>query len=130
MSGPRSMQMRERVKWRGGSWQHGTEAYRLEVDGSVLRDGRSGCGGVLHDAQGQWICGFSWVLEIRNVSVYSDYIEAINLATRRCDIDYPFKDLVDEVRMLIYRDWSVRVFNVLREEIPLADNRLANFSGY
>ncbi|XP_028794256.1 uncharacterized protein LOC114749883 [Neltuma alba] len=31
----------------------------LEVDGSVLQDGRSGCRGILKDEKGGWICGFS-----------------------------------------------------------------------
>ncbi|XP_028791878.1 uncharacterized protein LOC114747703 [Neltuma alba] len=123
---------------------------KLEVDGSVLRNGHSGCGGVIRDYLNNWICGFCakltnvsptiaelmgilhslnlvWSRGHQKILIYSDSMEAINLATRGCEDSYPFKDLVDYVRLTVNRDWHTIFCHVERDLIPLADS-LANYA--
>lgn len=122
----------------------------LEVDRSVLSSGRSGCGGVLHAGDNRWIYGFSyklsmippaiaeliaiihmlqlcWIQGYRNIKVVTDCIEVVSLVTRGCDAMHPFKDTVDEARMMIARNWNIVFHPVLRDSNILA-NRLVKIA--
>lgn len=122
----------------------------LYVDGSVLGDGRSGCGGVALRGVGNWIVGFSykligvppviaellaclhglhlcWARGFRNICLFSDCIEAINFLLRGCEDQHPYADIITDVRLLMNRDWNVKVYHVYREHSRVAD-QLAKMS--
>ncbi|XP_028798922.1 uncharacterized protein LOC114754310 [Neltuma alba] len=107
--------------------KHPNDFIKVAIDGSVLDNGRSGCGGFICDNNDRWICGFScklisvppviaellgvihgltlcWTRGYRKIILFFDCIAAINFALRGCDSDHPFKDIIDDVRLLINRD--------------------------
>ena len=125
-------------------------ATTVVVDGSVLADGRSGCGGYIHDRDGGWLGGFScklisvpvvcaeligiihglnwcWNKQYRDIDLLSDSIEAVNYIIRGCDPDHPFQDIIEEARKCYFRDWTIRIHHVHREHTHIAD-RLAKYS--
>ncbi|XP_028784123.1 uncharacterized protein LOC114740158 [Neltuma alba] len=80
---------------------------KLEVDGSVLQDGRSGCGGAVWSSYDQWLVGFSckltsvppaiaellgilhglqlcWDKRYRNIAIYTDCVETLSMIYRGC----------------------------------------------
>jgi ribonuclease HI len=52
------------------TWQQPEEGWVvLNTDGASRRDVAAGCGGLLHNSNGQWICGFS-----RHIGMCSAYL--------------------------------------------------------
>lgn len=122
----------------------------LICDGSVLQDGRSGCGGYILDHNGEWLGGFSckltmvpsvfaellglihglnwcWDRGHREVVIYSDSTEAINYILRGCELNHPYIDIVTEARKCYYRSWDIQLHHVTRDFVQIAD-RLAKLS--
>ena len=100
---------------------------KLEVDGSAKVNAISGCGGAIKDKEGRWIAGFScklvfvppaiaellgfwndlrlcWSRGFKNVVLFSDCVEAISFCIRGCDINHPFRDIIEYVRLLLNRE--------------------------
>ena len=99
----------------------------MEVDGSAKGNGISGCGGAIKDKDGSWITGFScklafvpptivellgfcndlclsWSKGFMNVVLFSDCVEVINFCIRGCYINHPFRDIIEDIGMLLNRD--------------------------
>ena len=116
----------------------------LETDGSVLASGSSGCGGVVKKHDGQWILGYScklvptppaiaevmailnglhlcWQRGCRNVFVFSDCIEALQLLIHGCQPHHPFFDIISETRLFTQRNWDVHLQHRNREFLVFAD---------
>ena len=122
----------------------------LVVDGSVLEDGRSGCGGYIQDYDRTWLGAFSckltsvplvcaellgitlglnwcWDRGLTEITLLTDSLEAINYLLRGCEEQHPFKELIDDARTCYHRDWRIQLCHVYREHIETAD-RLSKFS--
>ena len=117
----------------------------LETDASVKEDRRSACGGVLRDNSNNWLGGFMckltaipvsiaeiigiihglnlcWSRGYRQVLVHTDSMEAISLLTWGCGNSHPFKDVIEEGRLILTKTWQVTLAHKPREEILLADH--------
>lgn len=158
----REMLKHYRQKWGGESlnpppqeiadvkWQIPPRGWvKVNVDGSFIREGIGGCGGVVRGHAGEWIKGFSikleepiqiatevaavleglklcWDLQLRKVIVESDdkeVVEAIQGKRQICAC----KDLWEQICELSNRDWNVTFDHVLRESNECA-NKLAAVS--
>ncbi|XP_028785559.1 uncharacterized protein LOC114741452 [Neltuma alba] len=116
----------------------------LEVDGLVLTNGDSSCGGVIKDEDGRWIVGFRcklvpvppamaellgvmhglqlcWERGYRKILLRSDCVSVLNLLSRGCEGDHPFNDIILDARMMMYRDWQVHLTFMDREQNNIAD---------
>lgn len=99
---------------------------KLEIDGSVLPNGASGCGGVLKSPQGNWMGGFScklttvlptiaeliginnglqlcWNRGYSNIVVMTDCTKTLCM-TRSIHI---YRPIVQDSRVLLHREWQV-----------------------
>ena len=118
----------------------------MYVDGSVLEDGRSGCGGAIMSGDGAWISGFScklikvpsviaellgclhglqlsWIrCYSRNSFLFSDCREAINFLLRGCKENHLFPNIISDVRLIMNRDWSIKLYRVYREHSKIAEH--------
>ncbi|XP_028783831.1 uncharacterized protein LOC114739897 [Neltuma alba] len=101
--------------------------FHLESDGSVLKDNSSGCGGMLRLQEVVEIFGIFYGLQmcwdrgIRDIVVHSDCLEAINLLIRGYNLDHPFRDLIEETRLLLHRDWQVYLSYTPISNLTLVD---------
>ncbi|KAK4252645.1 hypothetical protein QN277_014390 [Acacia crassicarpa] len=120
---------------------------KINVDGAVTADGSlAGCGGVLRDARGVWLSGFSYHLGIcsaleaeewaflkglqfaRNkgvdhLVVESDSWELISALSQPADVNGQSL-VMAQIRDLLALDWSVQWKHAFREQNQVAD-RLA-----
>lgn len=55
---------------------------------------------------------------MREIEVNSDCAQAINLLTRGNSGEHPFKDVIEETRNLLLREWEV-IFNCIYRENSL-----------
>lgn len=122
----------------------------LIVDGSVLDDGRSGCGGYILNKDGMWLSGFSckliavpvvcaeligiihglnwcWDRKYREIAIFLDSLEAVNYILRGCDVDHPFRDVIEDTHQCYFRDWDIHIHHVARDSTHIADS-LAKYS--
>ncbi|XP_028753586.1 uncharacterized protein LOC114713165 [Neltuma alba] len=79
--------------------------------------------GVIHGLQLCWSRGY------RKIVIFTDCVDAMSLFCRGCDENYPFKDVVDDARLLFHREWTITLVHTTREQIPIAD-QLAKFSHF
>lgn len=127
-------------------WHTPPEAYiKLNVDGSSLGNpGRSGFGGILRDMNGEWVSGFSgfcgyttninaellaiyhglrvaWDMGFRLVICESDSQVAISLVTTEVDQFHPHANLINSIKRLTTRDWTLVFTHTLRKGNECAD---------
>ncbi|XP_028778309.1 uncharacterized protein LOC114734823 [Neltuma alba] len=118
---------------------------RVDVDASVLENGQAACGGVIRDEGGRWIAGFKRglgvlpstiaellaihtglevcrSLNLPNIQLCSDSLEAINMLARPNGGDHPFYNEIEEVKSLLYEWHNVRIGYSNRDSIGCADN--------
>ncbi|XP_028761232.1 uncharacterized protein LOC114719845 [Neltuma alba] len=121
-----------------------TSYIRLDVDGSVSRNGMGACGGIIRDDQGAWLMGFqqklgqagSTTAELMaiqaglhlcktkgysKVKLYSDSWEAIQLLASNCNPSHPLREEITETRSLIFSNWDLEVRHAYREANKCAD---------
>ena len=107
---------------------------KVNVDGSCFgKPPRAGFGGVLRNANGEWIAAFSgaageeghmraWHLGYRWVWCETDSEEALRLVTGQVEARYhAFGSVIADVRELLKRDCVARVSHTLREANRCAD---------
>lgn len=107
-----------------------TNSYKMEVKTANPTETRSGCGGAVYNEEGNWTWGFCcklrkvppdiaeligiihglyscWEKGIRHIAITTSSVNLLNWITRGCDIRHPFKDLIQEARALIHKQWQV-----------------------
>ena len=118
--------------------------YHLETDGSVLSSGSSGCGGIIKNSNGDWRGGYALKLtnvppsiaeliaiiqglqicrnrSYKKIHIWTNSLEAVNLLMRGCLATHPFKEVIDEARLLFGCDWQVILTHRQRDENTQAD---------
>ncbi|CAN1150374.1 Putative ribonuclease H protein At1g65750 [Linum perenne] len=101
-------------------------------------------GGLLRDAQGEWVAGFTnklgggsaiqaeltairdglslvWVLGFRKVQAESDCLEAVEMMTCMEFQNHPHAVLGYEIKELFSRDWECTFKHIYREANKIAD---------
>ena len=109
----------------------------IHVDNTLSR-------GLMRNYIGRWMGGFScklykvpptiaeliammhglnlcWQANHRKVNVFSDSTEAINLLLRGCQKDHPFRDVVEEAKSMLLRNWHVCLSHRPRDHNQEAD---------
>ena len=127
------------------SWQSPPETWlKVNSDGSVLSSGGAACGGVMRDAAGHFIRAFSanighcpvvvaelwgamhalelaWALDFHQIILEMDSSSAISLLHSCNRSNHPYSSLIDKVKQIIDRNWTVRIVHVYREANRAAD---------
>ncbi|CAN1176014.1 Putative ribonuclease H protein At1g65750 [Linum perenne] len=132
-----------------GSWVGWTKPpfgwVKLNIDGSYTEDNNSmAVGGLLRDAQGEWVTGFTnklgrgsaiqaeltairdglslvWVLGFRKVQAESDCLEAVEMMTCMEFQNHPHAVLGYEIKELLSRNWECTFKHIYREANKVAD---------
>ena len=115
------------------------------MNGSVKQQFQAACGGVIRDSQGQWIMGFckslglqtiieaelyaimlglrmAQKLGLQQIMLYSDSLDAINIIMRDCCYDdHPLRDIIGDIRDLLFQDWNVKLYYTPRDNIACAN---------
>ncbi|KAK4278408.1 hypothetical protein QN277_016258 [Acacia crassicarpa] len=61
-------------------------------------------------------------LGFQQVLLYSDSLDAINIIMRDCCYnDHPLRDIIGDIRDLLFRDWNVKLYYTPRDNIACAD---------
>ena len=118
---------------------------QIDVDGSVRHQFEAACGGVIRNSEGHWLMGFckslgvhsvieaeliaillglklAYQMGLQKILLYSDSLDVVNILMRDCcDEDHPLRDIVGEIRDLLFRDWSVKLNYTPRDNIACAD---------
>lgn len=124
---------------------------KCNTDGSCVDGGnRTACGGVFRDCSGRWVKGFTkylgsgsvlaselwgilmglsvaWEMGVQPLWIESDSMVAVNLIMGGCVITHPFYNIVNRIRNLHGRNWTVRLTHTHREGNRTADS-IANFA--
>ncbi|KAK4266635.1 hypothetical protein QN277_027525 [Acacia crassicarpa] len=117
---------------------------QIDVDGAVRHQHQAACGGVIRNAQGEWLMEFCKslgqhsVIEaeiqaimlglkmghqmgLQKVLIYSDSLNAISILMRDCPMDHPLRNIIGETRDLLFNDWNVELHHTSRDNISCAD---------
>ncbi|KAJ8768128.1 hypothetical protein K2173_021068 [Erythroxylum novogranatense] len=118
---------------------------KLNVDGSALGNpGDARFGGLIRDAYGRWLIGFSgyighasilvaelqalrhgltlaWDRGYRRIVVESDSQDVVTLVLTSCPHSHPMFLLVEDIRTLLARDWCCSLQHIFREANHCAD---------
>jgi len=133
-------------------WKYPQEGWiKLNCDGACKENGdRSGCGGLLRDANGRWIKGFvrkigacdalhakmwgiylglelAWRDGISQLCVESDSKLLVDMITNNCKMNGTTLVLIRRIQNILNRNWKIQVHHTLREGNRSVD-WLANFS--
>lgn len=117
----------------------------LNVDGSFLDcRGRAGFGGLVQTEDGVWqigFCGFlgavdvlkvelvailqglsiAWALGARKLITYSDSLMVVSLVSQEVNPLHKYALVISNIREMIHRPWTIRLFHTLREGNFAAD---------
>lgn len=120
-------------------------AVKLNVDGSCIGNpGRSGYGGLLRNANGEWLLGFSgfcgvttnttselfaiyvglslaWRNGYRDIVCETDSMMALNLIKDGVDLFHPHASILANIHKVMAQDWNVELIHTLREGNSCAD---------
>ncbi|XP_057439095.1 uncharacterized protein LOC130730954 [Lotus japonicus] len=130
----------------------GVEHVTLYTDCNLKGDvDRMGGGGVIRDGNGRWISGYAttlgagdaikaellsfhkgllhtWELGFRHVVCYVDCLELQEVLTSTGDVqNYWHEDVIEMIRVVLARSWTVTINHVTRERNVVAD-ALANLA--
>ncbi|XP_028752652.1 uncharacterized protein LOC114712303 [Neltuma alba] len=123
---------------------------RIDVDGSKSREGAATCGGFISDYRGHWKGGFqrklgtmpSTAAEIHamltrlqlckqlgysKIKLYTDSAEALHLLLTDCEPSHPLREMVQDLRNLIFDNWDIEILHSFRENLGCA-NKLATMA--
>ncbi|KAK4260567.1 hypothetical protein QN277_003663 [Acacia crassicarpa] len=117
----------------------------IDVDGSVRQQFQAACGGVIRDSRGHWLMGFykalglqtvieaelyaimlrltmAQQLGLQQILLYLDSLDVVNILMRDCCYaDHPLRDIIGNIRDLLFRDWDVKLYYTSRDNIACAD---------
>ena len=118
---------------------------KLNTDGSVIGEtGPAGAGGILRDALGNWVAGFTtyldgcmideaeslalihglkmaWNLGARKIIVETDSLQAFKWVTGRQEVESSHGNVVSECQAWQKRDWTATINQIFREGNRAAD---------
>ncbi|KAF7827037.1 putative ribonuclease H protein At1g65750 family [Senna tora] len=92
------------------------DVVKCNVDGLVYEGRAAACGGVIRNAVGDFIVGFSG-----NVLLEADSKTALNLIEKGVPISHPSSSLISSIREYMQRDWMITCKHTYREANHLAD---------